>query len=49
MVEADSSLLIHSDTGTKALNWMPAGIRMTTLVQDSESDGGPENRLRDVA
>lgn len=34
MVKADGSLLIHSDTGTKALNWMPAGSRMTTLVQD---------------
>ncbi|HLQ54419.1 MAG TPA: endonuclease NucS [Streptosporangiaceae bacterium] len=40
MIKADGSLLIHSDAGTKALNWMSAGSRMTALVQDSESDEG---------
>ncbi|MGH3277438.1 MAG: endonuclease [Streptosporangiaceae bacterium] len=34
MIKADGALLIHSDSGTKALNWMPAGARMTTLPQD---------------
>ena len=27
LIKADGSLLIHSDNGTKALNWMPAGSR----------------------
>jgi endonuclease len=27
LIKADGSVLIHSDTGTKALNWMPAGSR----------------------
>jgi RecB family endonuclease NucS len=41
MIKADGSLLIHSDAGTKALNWMPSGSRLTsTIVQHSESDGG---------
>jgi len=29
MIKGDGSLLIHSDAGTKALNWMPAGGRLT--------------------
>jgi endonuclease len=41
MIKADGSLLIHSDAGTKALNWMPSGSRLTSaVVQQSESDGG---------
>lgn len=43
MIKADGSLVIHSDSGTKALNWMSAGGRFTELVQDSDSDGGPCN------
>jgi RecB family endonuclease NucS len=27
LIKADGSVLIHSDSGTKALNWMPAGSR----------------------
>jgi endonuclease len=40
MIKADGSLLIHSDSGTKALNWMSAGSKITEWVQDSGSDGG---------
>lgn len=29
MIKADGSVLIHSDTGTKALNWMPPGSRVS--------------------
>jgi endonuclease len=28
VIKADGSVLIHSDAGTKALNWMPAGSRL---------------------
>jgi RecB family endonuclease NucS len=40
MIKADGSLLIHSDSGTKALNWMSAGSKMSQWVQESDSDGG---------
>jgi RecB family endonuclease NucS len=40
MIKADGSLLIHSDSGTKALNWMSAGSRMSQWVQESDSDEG---------
>jgi len=46
LIKASGSLLIHSDAGTKALNWMPGGSRMTAFAQDSESDGGPTNFLK---
>jgi RecB family endonuclease NucS len=39
MIKADGSLLIHSDGGTKALNWMSAGSKMSGRVQQSDSDG----------
>ena len=48
MIKADGSLVIHSDSGTKALNWMSAGGRFTEWVPDSDSDGGsyqPLNRI----
>ncbi|MDR2986724.1 MAG: endonuclease NucS [Nocardiopsaceae bacterium] len=38
MIKADGSLLIHSDSGTKALNWMSAGSKMSERVQQPESD-----------
>jgi endonuclease len=42
LVKADGSVLIHSDTGTKALNWMAPGGRLTVEpVQESDGfDGG---------
>ena len=40
MIKADGSLLIHSDSGTKALNWMPAGSKMSERVQDPDSGSG---------
>ena len=48
IIKADGSVVIHNDAGTKALNWMPAGSRLTvatdqvpsTPVQESDSDGG---------
>jgi len=27
MIKADGTVLIHADSGTKALNWMPPGSR----------------------
>jgi RecB family endonuclease NucS len=46
LIKADGSVLIHSDTGTKALNWMPAGSRMT-VAEASEPDlhDGPSEPL----
>jgi RecB family endonuclease NucS len=29
LIKADGSVLIHSDTGTKALSWMPPGSRVS--------------------
>ena len=41
IIKADGSVLIHNDAGTKALNWMPAGSRLTsTVVQEFGSDEG---------
>jgi hypothetical protein len=41
VIKADGSVLIHSDAGTKALNWMPAGSRLTsTGVRESEFHDG---------
>jgi len=42
MIKADGSVLIHADSGTKALNWMPPGSRVAVEpVQESNSyDGG---------
>ena len=41
IIKADGSVLIHNDAGTKALNWMPVGSRLTsTPVKESDSDGG---------
>ncbi|MGH3157221.1 MAG: endonuclease NucS [Streptosporangiaceae bacterium] len=41
IIKADGSVVIHNDAGTKALNWMPAGSRLTSVpVQVSDSDGG---------
>lgn len=41
LIKADGSVLIHSDAGTKALNWMPAGSRVASaVVGEPESDGG---------
>jgi RecB family endonuclease NucS len=53
IINADGSVVIHNDAGTKALNWMPAGSRLTvtpaqvtsTPAQESDSDGGPWNRI----
>src|ERR1022692_356445 len=46
LIKADGSVLIHPDTGTKALNWMPAGSRVTSAsVQEFGSGGGPANCL----
>ena len=42
LIKADDSVLIHSDTGTKALNWMPAGSRASwseVKQIDSRQDG----------
>lgn len=41
LIKADGSVLIYSDTGIKALRWMPAGNRLTSAnVRESDSDGG---------
>ena len=42
MIKADGTVLIHADSGTKALNWMPPGSRVTVdPVQESDGfDGG---------
>jgi endonuclease len=42
MMKADGTVLIHADSGTKALNWMPPGSRAAIApVQESGShDGG---------
>jgi endonuclease len=48
IIKADGSVVIHNDAGTKALNWMSSGSRLTvapaqvasTPVQESDSDGG---------
>jgi RecB family endonuclease NucS len=46
IIKADGSVLIHNDAGTKALNWMPVGSRLTTTtVQESDSDGGSHKPL----
>jgi hypothetical protein len=52
IIKADGSLVIHNDAGTKALNWMPTGSRLTVApaqaatepVQESDSDGGASKR-----
>jgi len=37
VIKADGSVLIHNDAGTKALNWIAAGSRLTSArVQESE-------------
>jgi endonuclease len=37
MIKADGAVLIHADSGTKALNWMPPGSRVTIApVQESD-------------
>ena len=45
VIKSDGSVLIHSDAGTKALNWMPAGSRLVRAdARGSGSDpgsGGP--------
>jgi endonuclease len=42
LIKADGSLLIHSDAGTKALNWMPAGSRASwsEVTQFDSCQGG---------
>jgi RecB family endonuclease NucS len=42
MIKADGTVLIHADSGTKALNWMPPGSWVTVdPVQESDGfDGG---------
>ena len=42
MIKADGTVLIHADSGTKALNWMPPGSRLAVEpVQESAgNDGG---------
>jgi endonuclease len=42
IIKADGTVLIHADSGTKALNWMPPGSRVAIApVQESGSyDGG---------
>ena len=42
MIKSDGTVLIHADSGTKALNWMPPGSRVAVApVQQSGSyDGG---------
>jgi RecB family endonuclease NucS len=42
MLKADGTVLIHADGGTKALNWMPPGSRVTVEpFQESDTyDGG---------
>jgi endonuclease len=37
MIKADGSVLIHADSGTKALNWMPPGSRVA-IAPLQESD-----------
>jgi len=39
MIKAGGSLLIHSGTGTEALNLLSAGNRVNELVQDSDLHG----------
>jgi endonuclease len=47
MIKADGTVLIHADSGTKALNWMPPGSRVTIApVQESDDfDGGSDKPL----
>lgn len=41
MIKADGTVLIHADSGTKALNWMPPGSRMAIdPVQESGTYNG---------
>jgi endonuclease len=42
MIKADGTVLIHADSGTKALNWMPPGSRVIIApVQECDDfDGG---------
>ena len=41
MIKADGTVLIHADSGTKALNWMPPDSRVTVdPVQESDGYGG---------
>jgi hypothetical protein len=42
MIKADGTVLIHADNGTKALNWMPPGSRLTIepVQQSGTNDGG---------
>lgn len=42
MIKADGTVLIHADSGTKALNWMAPGSRLSVEpLQESGSYGGP--------
>jgi endonuclease len=42
VMKADGSFLIHADSGTKALNWMPPGSRVVSdEVDQSGSYDGP--------
>jgi len=38
MIKADGTVLIHADNGTKALNWMPPGSRLT--IEPAQESGG---------
>jgi len=38
MLKADGTVLIHADNGTKALNWMPPGSRLT--IEPVQEHGG---------
>ena len=41
MIKADGTVLIHADSGTKALNWMAPGSRLTIEpFQESDCDDG---------
>jgi endonuclease len=42
LIKADGSVLIHSDTGTKALSWMPAGswVSWSEVKQFDSRKGG---------
>ena len=42
IIKSDSTVLIHADSGSKALNWMPPGSRVTVepLQESSYYDGG---------
>jgi endonuclease len=42
MLKADGTVLIHADSGAKALNWMPPGSRLAIkpLQESGYYDGG---------